>query len=84
MRDEKSTFLKVKEQIEKLNPFRGFSLEIFLQKILTKIRIIALKIENIAIYLIQKLRIRIEKRKNIDKYWRNIKMKIKKIKKKPA
>ena len=68
-------FLKLKEKIKILNPFKSFSYEIFLQKILSKIRILSLKTDNKTFNWLQKLREK-SKRKKIkenDNYWEELK-----------
>lgn len=80
---EESLFLKLKKKIEEINPLKNFSYEIFLQKILMKIRILILKVENQTFNWLIKLREKIQTKKIIEKdsYWEKIK---KEIKKKPA
>jgi hypothetical protein len=65
-------FLK---KIKNLIPFKGLSLEIFLQKILSKIRILTLKTDNKTSTLLQKLREKSQKKKfnENDNYWQEIK-----------
>jgi len=46
----------LKEKIKKINPFQNFSYEIFLQKLLSRIRILTLKTENKTFNWIQKLK----------------------------
>jgi len=67
-------FSKFKEKIKTI-PF-----EIFLQKILSKIRILTLKVENKTANLLQKLREKSQKKKikEDDKYWQELKKAIKK------
>ena len=52
---------------------KKFSYEIFLQKILSRIKILTLKIENKTSDLLQKLREKYKRRKGDDNYWENIK-----------
>ena len=76
----KRTLLKLKEKIKIFNPLKYFFSEIFLQKILSKIRIITLKFESkIATYL-QKLREKSQKKKTKenDNYWQELKKSTKK------
>ena len=86
----KNCFNQVKESL----PFKNFSLESFLQKILSRIRVLLLKIENKISSLLQKLRQKAKAKKSInqtdqessflvktwqdDNYWQ----KVKKFKKK--
>ena len=73
-------FSKLKEKIKILNPFKSLSSEIFLQKILTKIRIMSLKTDNKTFNWLQKLRERTQKKKaeENDNYWEEIKKTTKK------
>ena len=71
----KDTLSKLKEKIKVLNPFKSFSYEIFLQKLLSKIRILSLKTDNKTFNWLQKLREK-SKRKKIkenDNYWEELK-----------
>ena len=71
--------LKFKEKIKTLNPFKNFSFEIFLQKILSKIRILTLKTDNKTSNWLQKLRERARKKKlENDNYWEELKKSTKK------
>ena len=77
---QKESFIsKVKERLKRANSFRNFSYEIFLQKILTKIRILSLKVDHHTFNWIQKLREQSKERnlKRIDDYWEKIKKEIK-------
>lgn len=76
----KKAVLNFKEKIKTLNPFKDFSGEIFLQKILSKIRILALRSENKIANWLQGLRERAQKkkRKENDNYWSELKKKTKK------
>ena len=71
----KKPILKLKEKTKTLNPFKSFSSEIFLQKILSKIRILTLRTENKTATYLQKLRERAQKKKieENDNYWEKIK-----------
>lgn len=72
-------FSKTQNSFKNLSFFKGFSFEIFLQKILSKIRILTLKTEKQISFWLQKLRERSQKKKfgENDNYWKEIK-KIKK------
>lgn len=72
---EENFISKLKEKIKVLNPFRNFSIEIFLQKILSKIRILTLKTESKVASWLQRLRERAQKKKSKenDNYWKEIK-----------
>lgn len=65
----------LKEKIKNISFFKSFSSEIFLQKILSKIRILSLKVENKIAFWLQKLRERSLKKKNLenDNYWEELK-----------
>ncbi len=65
--------LKMREKIRQLNPFKNFSSDLFLQKLLSKIRILTLKTENKTFSWIQKLREKTQKKKLEDNYWEEIK-----------
>lgn len=66
---------RLKRIIKRLNPLKGFSYELFLQKILTKIRILSLKTESKTFTWLQKLRESAQKKKirENDNYWEEIK-----------
>jgi len=68
--------LKTKNSI----PLKGVSIEIFLQKILSKIRILTLKTDNKTSSWLEKLRTRSQKNKfnKDDNYWQEIKKSTKK------
>jgi len=77
---QKESFIsKLKERLKKLNPFRNFSYEIFLQKILTKVRILSLRTDNKTFNWLQKLREKAQKKKTEkkDNYWEEVKKEIK-------
>ena len=63
---------KLKEKIKNLPPFKSFSSEVFIQKLLSKIRILTLRIENKIANYLQKLREK-GKKKNLDSYWQKLK-----------
>ena len=54
--------LKLKQKTEKLSPFKNFSYEIFLQKFISKIRILSLKTDKQTFNWLQKLREKSKKR----------------------
>jgi len=68
-------FLKLKDKIQNISFIKSFSAEIFLQKILSKIRILTLKTENKTASWLQKLRERAKRKKTKenDNYWRELK-----------
>ena len=66
---------KLKEKIKNLPFLKSFSSEIFIQKILSKIRVLTLKIEHKTGNLLQKLREKSQKKNNLkkDNYWQGLK-----------
>lgn len=62
-------------KIKNFFPFKEFSAEIFLQKVLSKVRILTLKTDSKTSSWLQKLRARSQKKKfeEDDNYWRDIK-----------
>lgn len=70
----------LKKIIFRLNPFKNFSLDIFLQKILVKTRILSLKIDHKTFDLLRRIREKNKKMKERpeDDYWEKIKKEIKK------
>ena len=63
---------KLKEKIKNLPPLKSFSSEIFIQRVLSKIRILTLRIENKIANYLQKLREKGKKKHN-DNYWQELK-----------
>lgn len=72
---KESLFLKQFQKIKKINPFKNFSYEVFLQKVLSKIRILSLRAENKTSSWLQKLREKHQekKEKENDNYWEELK-----------
>jgi len=72
--EEESLSLRLKRKIKEINPLKNFSYEIFLQKTLTKIRILILKTDNKTFNWLQKLREKNQKKKieKEDNYWEEI------------
>lgn len=66
---------KLIRKIKNFPGLKSFSLEIFLQKILSKIRILSLKADSKTFNLLQKLREKTQKKKNLenDDYWKELK-----------
>ncbi len=64
-----------KGRIKAFNPLKDLSSEVFLQKILSKIRILALKIENKIANYLHRLREKSQKKKSKenDNYWQELK-----------
>jgi len=74
---------KFGKKIKELPIIKNFSLGLFLEKLLKRIRILVLKIENLTFIWLQKLK-ESHKRKSapkLDEYWEKIRQEIKKIKK---
>ncbi len=73
-REEKLS-AKAKKKIQEFNPFKSFSSEIFLQKLLSRLRILTLKTDNKTSGWLQKLREKSQRKKNLenDNYWEEIK-----------
>lgn len=65
---------KIGQKIKSLNLFKNFSFNIFLQKVLTKIRILTLKTDHKTFNWLQKLR-ETRRKNNLDKdnYWEEVK-----------
>ena len=68
-------YSKLKERIKNLPGLRSFSSDIFLQKILSKVRILSLKTENKTFKWLQNLRNKAKDNKfgENDNYWQEIK-----------
>jgi hypothetical protein len=73
---------KVKNKIKNFHPLRSFSSDVFLQKILSKIRVLTLKTDSKTSHLLQKLREKAQQ-KNLgdENYWQELKDSAKKRKK---
>jgi len=70
--------LKLKKRIKEFNPLKNFSYETFLQKLISRIRILTLKTDNKTFNWLQRLKERKRKKKlEDDNYWEELK-KIKK------
>lgn len=79
-KERENLFLKTKEKIKTINPFQEFTFRNFLQKMLLRIRILALKIENRVSGSLEKLRQKEGLKDNSpfigkdgDNYWQEIK-----------
>jgi len=71
---------KLKKKIKEFGPFKNFSYEVFLQKLISKIRILTLKTDSQTFNWLQKLKERVKDKKlENDNYWDELK-KIKKEK----
>lgn len=81
--EKESFFARLKEKIKNLPAVKSFSSEIFLQKILSKVRILTLKADNKTFSWIQKLREKYKKKQaeSKDKYWEELKNSINQEKK---
>lgn len=68
-------FLRLKNKVAGISVIKNFNSLAFLQKILSKIRVLTLKIENKIADWLQKLREKSQKKKNFenDKYWQELK-----------
>lgn len=78
--DLRLKFLRMKEKFKNFKYFKSPSFEVFLQKVLSKIRILSLKIEKKTSFWLQKLREKSTKKKENDKYWQDLKESINKEK----
>jgi hypothetical protein len=63
-RSKEGHILRLKKKIQEVNPLKGTKPEIFLQKLLSKIRVWSLKADNKATELIQILHKRVERKNN--------------------
>lgn len=72
---EKSSESKLMERVRKVKLFRNFSYEKFLQKLLTKVRILSLKTDKKTSNWIKKLKDNTQRKKIMedDNYWDEIK-----------
>lgn len=82
-RSKENIWLRLKNKVLNLSFFKSFSFEIFLQKILSKIRVLTLKTDNQTSNWLQRLRERAQKKKIVenDNYWQELKNSAKKRKK---
>jgi hypothetical protein len=74
---KESSLSRLKGKLKELNPFKNFSLEIFLQKWIARIRILSLKVDNLTFNWLKKLREKQKKKEKRDDYWEKIKKAIK-------
>jgi len=74
-KSQKTLLFKLKRRVFSVLPKKSFSYEIFLQKLLSKIRILTLKTDRKTSSWLQKLRERSKKKKIIenDNYWQELK-----------
>jgi len=74
-KNQESLFLQIKKIITNINFFKKFSWYIFLQKVLSKIRILTLKAENKTAQWLKELREKSQKQKNFENknYWQELK-----------
>ena len=72
----KIKILEIKEKIKNSKYFRLPSSEIFLQRVLSKIKILTLKIEKKTSFWLQRSRDKSKKKKENDKYWQKLKKSI--------
>ena len=66
---------KIKTRFSNFHPFQNFSYDTFLQKILSKIRVLALKVEHKTTNLLQNMREKAKRKKETegDNYWQALK-----------
>jgi MinD-like ATPase involved in chromosome partitioning or flagellar assembly len=71
---KESSFPKIKEKIIALNPLKYIPSEIFLQKVLSKVRVLTIKLENKTAIWLKQLREKAKRKKEIenDKYWEDL------------
>jgi hypothetical protein len=74
---KESALSRFKSKLKELNPFKNFSLDIFLQKWIARIRILSLKVDNLTFNWLKKLREKQKKKEKRDDYWEKIKKAIK-------
>ncbi|MFN4160896.1 MAG: hypothetical protein ACK4FW_02765, partial [Stenotrophomonas sp.] len=60
-------------KLKEVNPFKNFSFDIFLQKMIFKVRILSLKVDNLTFNWLRKLREKYLQKKKKDNYWEEIK-----------
>jgi len=74
-KEKEKLSLRLKRFCSEKNPLKNFCYEIFLQKILAKIRIFTLKIENLTLAWHQELKKRYQKKngERKDGYWEEVK-----------
>jgi hypothetical protein len=77
---KESAIERLKNKLRELNPLKNFSLYIFLQKLITRIRILSLKIDNLTFNLLRILREKQKKKEKKDDYWEKIKKYLRKDK----
>lgn len=79
-KDQEGLFSRIRGGIKEIFPLKSFSYEVFLQKILTKVRILSLRTDNKTSTLIQKLKENAQKKKIKEDgdYWEKIKREAKK------
>lgn len=73
--EKENLILRLKNKLKEAKIFKNFSSEIFLQKIISKVRILSLKIDNYTFNWLKKLREKSQKNKlkEKDNYWEEIK-----------
>jgi CRISPR/Cas system CSM-associated protein Csm2 small subunit len=76
---KESFFQRLKRKLAEKNPFKKFSLEVFLQRVIFPIRILILKLDNLTFNWLRKLREKYQEKKKREKdnYWEEIKKEIK-------
>jgi hypothetical protein len=76
---KESFFQRLKRKLVEKNPFKKFSLEVFLQRVIFPIRILILRLDNLTFNWLRKLREKYQEKKKREKdtYWEEIKKEIK-------
>ena len=72
--DIKKSYSQLKESVKFVNPLQNSSVEVLLQKTLSRIRVLALRIESLIAVYLQRLRQQShnKKAKKEDKYWQDL------------
>ena len=72
---KENLFLRLKNKVADIPFVKNFSFELFLQKILSRIRVLTMRTENKTAGWLQKLREKSQKEKNFqnDNYWQELK-----------
>ena len=71
---DEDSFLKLREKIKSVPGLKSFSFEIFLQKIISKIRVLSLRTERKTFHWLERLRAKNKRKKLEDNnYWEELK-----------
>lgn len=68
---KESEISKIKRKLREINPLKNFQREIFLEKIISRVRIFALKVDNLTFRWLRELRAK--QKEKFDSYWDEIK-----------